>query len=523
MVGTLVFSLFLSWVQVSSDTYIVKSSAGEERARKVLKELEGFHQLIGSTLVFRNTELPELPIEVLVIGDEPTLKELQPEYNGRRVNFAGFYQTGQDRDFIVLSGRVFPETLTSVVYHELTHYFVARGLRSRPTWLNEGLAEYFSTAEIRNDEILLGAVSLDRLQVLKTSSMLMLKDFFAVTPSSPYYNESSKVSVYYSQAWAFMHFLMHGEHAAPFKKYLRALQSGDADLLQYLNVSERELEVQFQNYLKTFIQRSGRSPIKVSGEDWEMHIESIPETEAQMSIAEIFLASGKLRDAQRHLEILAAQAPDSTRVSYYRGILAKIADNPGAREFFVDALLDPFLAPRAAVQLVSMGDMHIPAVRTILEETAARGTRNPEVYLALSKIYAEEVRRIEEAVRLQKTNDTPVVSTRAAENEPVQVAWRSYMRGAMHNISYDLLSDSDKQPRLMRVVAPYYPVELLDQRLSGEVIVEIQVTEEGKVGGIWLVSAMPEIFGSLATASLRDWEFEKIPTKIRVVLGFNPE
>jgi hypothetical protein len=47
MFGTLVFSLLLSWVQVSSDTYIVKSSAGEERARRVLKELEGFHNLIG--------------------------------------------------------------------------------------------------------------------------------------------------------------------------------------------------------------------------------------------------------------------------------------------------------------------------------------------------------------------------------------------------------------------------------------------------------------------------------------------
>src|SRR5262249_7225516 len=153
-----------------------------------------------------------------------------------------------------------------------------------------------------------------------------------------------------------------------------ALQTGDADLLQYLNVSERDLEIHFQNYLKTFIQRSGRSLIKVSGEDWEMHVQSIPETEAQMSIAEIFLASGKLPDAQRHLEILAAQAPDSTRVSYYRGILAQIAGNAGAREFFVDALLDPSLAPRAAVQLVSMGDLQIPAVQTILEEAAARGT-----------------------------------------------------------------------------------------------------------------------------------------------------
>src|SRR5215470_16504363 len=228
MLGTLVFSLFLSWVQVSSETYIVKSSAGEERARKVLRELEGFKQLIGSTLVFRNTELPELPIEVLVIGDEQTLKELQPEYNGRRVNFAGFYQLGQDRDFIVLSGRVFPETLTSVVYHELTHYFLGRGLRSRPTWLNEGLAEYFSTAEIREEGISLGALSLDRLQLLKTSTMLPLKEFFAIDTSSSYYNESSKAGVYYAQAWAFMHYMMHGEHAASFKRYLQALQKSDS-------------------------------------------------------------------------------------------------------------------------------------------------------------------------------------------------------------------------------------------------------------------------------------------------------
>ena len=62
MLGTLAVALFLSWIQVSSDTFIVKSSAGEERAKRVLKELERFHQLVGTSLVFRNTELPELPI-----------------------------------------------------------------------------------------------------------------------------------------------------------------------------------------------------------------------------------------------------------------------------------------------------------------------------------------------------------------------------------------------------------------------------------------------------------------------------
>jgi hypothetical protein len=254
-----------------------------------------------------------------------------------------------------------------------------------------------------------------------------------------------------------------------------------------------------------------------------MHIESIPETEAQMSVAEIFLANGRLQEARRHLEILGSQAPDSTRVSYYRGVLAQIAGEPGAREFFVDALLDPFLAARAAVQLVAMGDTQIPAVRTILQEAADSGTRNSEVYLALAKIYAEEVRRIEEAVRLNKQAAAPPVSARVAAKPDQQMPdWRSYMRGAVRNIGYDLLSDSDRQPRVTRVVVPYYPPELLEQKVSGEVVIDVQVTDEGKVGGIWLVSAMPEVFGSLATASVHDWEFEGISGKIRVVLGFNP-
>ncbi|PYR84042.1 MAG: hypothetical protein DMG18_10810 [Acidobacteria bacterium] len=107
MLGALAVSLFLSWVQVSSETYIVKSSAGEDRAKRVLRELEHFHKLVG-TLVFRYTELPELPIEILLIGDEPAMRELEPEYNGRKVAVAGYYQRGTDRDFIVLSAVRFP-------------------------------------------------------------------------------------------------------------------------------------------------------------------------------------------------------------------------------------------------------------------------------------------------------------------------------------------------------------------------------------------------------------------------------
>jgi TonB family protein len=521
MVGPLVFSLFLSWVQVSSDTYIVKSSAGLDSAKRVLRELEAFHQLLG-IFAFRHTELPELPIEVLLIGDDATLEQLEPEYNGRKVPVAGFYQRGEDRDFIVVSSHA--GALTNVVYHELSHYFVSRGLASKPIWLNEGLSEYFATAEIRDTEVALGAIPPERLQRLRTSSLIPLREFFLVDTNSPYYNESDKAGGFYAEAWAFVHYMMHGEHAAQFKQYLEALMKGDADLLRFLNTNERDLENGFQNYIKTSMQLMPRNVIKISSEGWSMDVQTIPDTDAEMSIAEIFVSNGRLAEARQHLEMLSNLTPDSGRVSYYRGILARLSGEPGSREFFVDALLDPFLGPRAAVRLVESGDWHIPAVKVILEEAAAMGTRNSRVYLALTTIYSDEIHELQEAARARQKAAAMKAPVPPVLPPPPELAvdWHKYIEGSADHVRYQVLSASDRQPDLRTVVPPYYPRELADEKLSGEVVVDVQVTEEGKAGGVWLVSSMPELFGTLATAAIREWEFERLPEKIRVILQFKP-
>ena len=53
-----------------------------------------------------------------------------------------------DRDFIVLSADLAGSVSTEVVYHELTHYLASRAMLRPPTWLNEGLGEYFGSASI---------------------------------------------------------------------------------------------------------------------------------------------------------------------------------------------------------------------------------------------------------------------------------------------------------------------------------------------------------------------------------------
>src|SRR5262245_56147711 len=419
MLPAAILSFFLSWVQVSTDTYVIKSSAGEEPAKRVLSQLEGFHQLVGS-FVFRSTQLPELPIEVLLIGDEATLKELAPTYQGRKIDVSGYYQRGQDRDFIVLSGRERARRLTGIAYHELTHYFVSRALVNRPAWLSEGLAEYFSTADIRNDRIVLGALSPERLQLLKTEPLLPLEKLFAVDSNSPFYNESRKANVFYAESWAFIYYMMHGDYTDAFKRYIEASTTSEVNLLDYLKVKANELNSEFVNYLRLIGQRSRNTTVRINAQTPSMKVEMIPDAQAQISMAEIFLASGEVAQARHYFEIANTMEEELPRASYYRGVLARLAGDPAARDLFVDALSDPQLGARAAVQLVQMGEVHIPTVRSLLEQAAAAKTRMADVYLALADIYTDEMEQIEEAVRLRQRVNTPAIAARPIA--PVEAA-----------------------------------------------------------------------------------------------------
>lgn len=523
MGSALALSLLLSWVQVSSNTFVVKSSAGEEAAERVLQELESFHQLVG-TFVFRRTELPDLRVEVLLIGDEQTLKELAPEYQGRRITVDGFYQRGPDRDFIVLSGRVSSKALTTIAYHELTHYFMSRALMDPPTWLSEGLAEYFASAVIRDNEMTVGAVERAPLQILKSGRYIPFKDFLAVNAGSPYYNEPRKATVFYAQSWAFVHFMMHGEYAPRFRQYLEELSQDNVDFVEFMGVSERTLENSFNNYWRIIIPHLHALPRKLDEHSWSMRVKPISDDEAQVSIAEIFLAAGRLKDAERYLKKIDLNNQDFPRASYYQGILAQIAgDNSAARDLFVDALADPELGYRAAVQLVRLGESQIPAVRELLKQAAAARTRMADVYWALSEIYMNDVRRIQESVRVaRKEASLPLPVPPDAPPEPAPDVWHEYAQGMGRNFSYRLLSNSALEPHLEMAVAPYYPQELAERKLSGEVVMDLQITEEGDVGGVWLVESTPEVFSTLATAGVRQWRFEMIPAKLRVVLKFMP-
>ena len=81
-----------------------------------------------------------------------------------------------------------------------------------PIWFNEGLAEYYSTFTITDDQkIVMGNPIGNHVLLLRENKMLPLRTLFQVDYKSPYYNERNKQSIFYAESWALMHDLLIGK------------------------------------------------------------------------------------------------------------------------------------------------------------------------------------------------------------------------------------------------------------------------------------------------------------------------
>src|SRR5207244_12348069 len=98
---------------------------------------------------------------------------------------------------------------SSVVFTEYAHLLMRNSGRGIPLWLNEGLAEYFSTflLESNGREAIVGRPMAVHLALLN-QRLMPVSELLAVGPASPMYNEGDRRSIFYAEAWALTHYLL---------------------------------------------------------------------------------------------------------------------------------------------------------------------------------------------------------------------------------------------------------------------------------------------------------------------------
>ena len=197
------------WIEVRSPNFTVISNSGEKEARKIADEFEQFREVFHNTLPRLRVDLGK-PLIILAVRNEDSLKVLLPGYweTKGHAHPAGLYAPGEERHFVALRTNVEADNPYQIVYHEYTHAIMNLNFRDLPIWLGEGLAEFYGNSRIHDKDVEIGKISPYHLQILQANRLIPIDVLLSADTNSPYYNEQNRVSVFYAESWAIVHYLM---------------------------------------------------------------------------------------------------------------------------------------------------------------------------------------------------------------------------------------------------------------------------------------------------------------------------
>jgi hypothetical protein len=135
-----------------------------------------------------------------------------------------------------------------------------------PTWLNEGLAEVFSSFQVEGGHAVFGRTKPSFVFLLNETKHLPIERLIAVHEKSPEYNDDRQRGLFYAQSWALAHLLLcgdNGRHAGGLQRLLQVVDSGAQDATaafrEIFGPDLRPLERMLEAYLrdgKYVVQRS---------------------------------------------------------------------------------------------------------------------------------------------------------------------------------------------------------------------------------------------------------------------------
>lgn len=298
-----------SWTGVRSKNFLVVGNASESEIRQVATRLEQFRDVFSRVFSRANLTAP-IPMTVIVFKSDSAYKPFKPLYQGKPANVAGYFQRGDDVNYITLTTeRGGSESPFSVIFHEYTHLLVDNNMDSPPLWFNEGLAEYYSTFSVESgDKKADIGKPIENHLIRLQESFLPLRAVLAVDPRSPLYNERNKQSIFYAESWALMHYLIQGnkhERLPQLGDYLKRLAAGEKMETAFSEAFKTDYDG-MEKELRTYVKRNSYPFEVVTFKeklefDREMTAAPVTDAQAQFYLGDLLLHINRVEDGAARL------------------------------------------------------------------------------------------------------------------------------------------------------------------------------------------------------------------------------
>jgi hypothetical protein len=381
------------WILARSKHFVFVSSAGEKRIRDIAAGLE----TLAAALTQMSPRFSSTTAETHVFLFSRH-REAQPYFDlllGREnAHVTGVFVSQNDRGSMLMeTGFGFGPDRTP--FHELIHYLIKNGGTRPPLWLEEGLAEYFSNAQMRKDAIYAGEPVAIHFQAMRRRNLIPLPQLFNVARESDLYNLPDSQRLFYAQSWALVDWLMRQNHAA-FDDFLRDVEEGKTVEQALRSRYHKSIEDMAQAFDMSFGRPSFGITLPVANADTTVVVTPIDRSELLYQLGK-FLSGIEEGgpNAERHFREALAINPAHARSLAALGEYEKaIAADPKDAEIYLEyaeSLLGKEIGPLAEADPPSPDEMtKFRKARELAQEAIDLGGDPGRAYGDLGTAYMVE-------------------------------------------------------------------------------------------------------------------------------------
>ncbi|HEV8577674.1 MAG TPA: DUF1570 domain-containing protein [Thermoanaerobaculia bacterium] len=408
------------WIEIRTTNFTLFTNAGEQNTRRIAADLERLRDALAQHAPGVALSSPT-PTYIFVFKNRISFQPYLRIYAGQPLESDGYFLSTELANYVAINGDQRRDG-REIIYHEYLHYLLRNQFASLPLWLNEGLAEYYSTFEVSGEEAKIGLPIVEHVAWLRKNPLIPLPTLFAVEEGSQEYNESSRRGAFYAESWALVHYLISGnpERRRQAAEYLRLAQAGTApgEIFQKaFGTDPATLEHELRRYVQGYIFDYSRAPIRSEA---NFAVETRP-----IAWADVLYRLGNLladldaehrAAAAEHFRAALAERPDHGPALAGLGYLAELADHPHeagtwyarAAKLAPDDFLVQFLYARNLIE--DPGPDSLRLARAALAKAvqlrpdfAEAWARLGYTYQAEDSLPAEAVQALETAHRLLPT------------------------------------------------------------------------------------------------------------------------
>jgi tetratricopeptide (TPR) repeat protein len=268
----------------------------------------------------RNHQAPESRVRIIAFSSE---SEFKP-YRMNGGNFA-FYMQSRERDYIVMQD-VEPEHLQAAA-HEYTHLIIRHIKLDVPLWLEEGLADLYSSLEPKGQQALVGRPLPQYIYTLRSGAWVDLNTLISVDHDSPFYNRSDKMGIFYAESWEVTHMLaLSPAYHDRFPDFLASLNGGASSAEAFHKVygkSVQEVSKDAQLYLGRTSVPAAVFNITLQKSDLDPQVAALSEFQTGLALSELLATRPQTAgEARRRLLALEQANSQSPEVEESLGYLA---------------------------------------------------------------------------------------------------------------------------------------------------------------------------------------------------------